>query len=124
MESEDSATPQPPVAEEPETTSSNKKKSKGHGRRSFPKNIEHREILLDIPESEKTCPCCGKDRQEIGRVVSERLGYDPASFYVNQYIQLKYACQCEQSGVVMAEKPIAVIERGNAEPDLLAFTGR
>ncbi|MBN2294282.1 MAG: IS66 family transposase zinc-finger binding domain-containing protein [Pirellulales bacterium] len=122
LEPEDSATPQPQVADEPETTSNTKKKSKGHGRRLFPENIERREILLDIPESEKTCPCCGKDRQEIGRVVSERLGFDPACFYVNQYIQLKYACKCERSGVVTAEKPIAVIERGNAEADLLAFT--
>jgi len=122
LEPEDSETSQPQDEEEPETTSNTKKKSKGHGRRSFPKNIERREILLDVPDAEKTCPCCGNDRQEIGRVICERLGYDPAQFYVNQYIQLKYACKCENSGVVTAEKPIAVIERGNAEADLLAFT--
>jgi transposase len=111
-----------PVEEEPEPAPEAKKKRKGHGRRSFPKDIERREILLDVPESEKTCPCCGKPRREIGRVVTERLGFDPARFYVNQYVQLKYACPCERSGVITAEKPISPIERGGAEPDLLAFT--
>jgi len=111
-----------PNEEEPEAILKTKQHRKGHGRRSFPKNIERREILLDIPDTEKTCPCCGQERREIGRVVTERLGFDPARFYVNRYVQLKYACPCELSGVVTAEKPISPIERGNAEPDLLAFT--
>lgn len=97
-------------------------KRAGHGRRQFPKNIERRQILLDIPEAEKSCPCCGKQREKIGEVVTERLGFDPARFYVNQYVQLKYACACEQSGVATAEKPIQPIEKGNAEPELVAFT--
>ena len=96
--------------------------AKGHGRRRFPEHIERRRIVLDIPEAEKTCPCCGKPRGQIGEVVTERLGFDPARFYVNQYVQLKYACPCEQSGVVTAEKPIQPIEKGNAEPELVAFT--
>ena len=77
--------------------------------------------MIDIPEAEKTCPCCGGQRKVIGEVVTERLGFDPARFYVNQYVQLKYACPCEQSGVVTAEKPIQPIEKGNAEPELAAF---
>ncbi|MBN2021299.1 MAG: IS66 family transposase zinc-finger binding domain-containing protein, partial [Pirellulales bacterium] len=51
--------------------------------------IERREILLDVAESEKTCPCRGQKRREIGRVATERLGFDPARFYVNRYVQLK-----------------------------------
>jgi transposase len=96
-------------------------KQKGHGRRRFPADAPRRRKLIDIPEEEKTCPCCGKQRQVIGEVVTERLGIDPPQFYVNQYVQLKYACSCEQSGVVTAEKPIQPIERGNAEPELVAF---
>ncbi len=122
LELEEPAAVETPAEEEPEVPPTAKKKSKGHGRRSFPKNIERREILLDISDSEKTCPSCGDARREIGRVVTERLGFDPARFYVNQYIQLKYACPCERSGVATAEKPVSPIERGNAEPDLLAFT--
>ena len=96
-------------------------KRPGHGRRPFPQRLERRRIVLDIPEADKTCPC-GKLRRVIGEVVTERLGFDPARFYVNQYVQLKYACACEQSGVLTAEKPIQPIEKGNAEPELVAFT--
>ncbi|MBM3890862.1 MAG: transposase, partial [Verrucomicrobia bacterium] len=94
---------------------------KGQGRRRFPADAEKRRKVIDIPEEEKICPCCGKPRQVIGEVVTQRLGIDPPKFYVNQYVQLKYACSCEQSGVVTAEKPIQPIERGNAEPELVAF---
>ena len=98
-----------------------KSKAKGHGRRQFPKDIERRRKVIDISEEEKTCPCCGGQRIPIGEIVTERLGFDPARFYVNQYVQLKYACSCQQSGVIVAEKPIQPIERGNAEPELAAF---
>jgi transposase len=102
-------------------TSAARPKRKGHGRRRFPADAERRRKVIDIAEEEKTCPCCGKPRTVIGEVVTERLGIDPPRFYVNQYVQLKYACSCEQSGVVTGEKPIQPIERGNAEPELVAF---
>jgi len=79
------------VENEPDEKKSGEKsasRSKGHGRRQFPKNIERRRKVIDIPESEKTCPCCGELRKVIGEVVTERLGFDPALFYVNQYVQL------------------------------------
>ena len=114
----------PPPPEPPPTTTDNgaaKPKRRGHGRRRLPENLEHRRIPLDIAESEKTCPCCGKPRRVIGEVVTKRLGFEPTRFYVNEYVQLKYGCQCEQSGVVLAEKPIQPIEKGNAEPELVAY---
>jgi transposase len=57
----------------------------------------------------------------IGEVVTERLGFDPARFYVNEYVRLKYAYSCERSNVLTAGKPIQPIEKGNAEPELVAF---
>jgi transposase len=108
-----------PPAEQPVAS---KPKKNGHGRRRFPDAWPRRREVIDIPEEEKTCPCCGVKRQVIGEVVTERAGIEPPKFYVKQYVQLKYGCQCEQSGVVTAEKPILPIEKGNAEPDLLAFT--
>jgi transposase len=113
----------PPPAPDPEATvgARVKPKRRGHGRRRLPENIQRRRIPLDIGEEEKTCPCCGKQRQVIGEVVTERLGFEPTRFYVNQYVQLKYGCCCERSGIVTAEKPIQPIERGNAEPELVAY---
>ena len=116
------ATPEasPPEPPAPENGPAQPKR-RGHGRRRFPEKLERRRIPLDIPEKEKTCPCCGRQRKVIGEVVTERLGFEPTRFYVNQYVQLKYGCACEESGVLTAEKPIQPIEKGNAEPELAAF---
>jgi hypothetical protein len=89
------ATAPEPVAAEAASAVSEpavKGKRKGHGRRRFPVDAQRRRKVIDIPEEEKTCPCCGKQRQVIGEVVTERLGIEPPQFYVNQYVQLKYAC--------------------------------
>jgi transposase len=118
LPAEASAPPPPPA---PPAGSPAQRKRKGHGRRRLPENIERRRIPLDIDEQDKTCPCCGKLRRVIGEVVTERLGFEPTRFYVNEYVQLKYGCCCEQSGVVTAEKPIQPIEKGNAEPELVAY---
>jgi transposase len=121
---ESTAATTPASAEPPPATTDKgtaQPKDNGHGRRRFSEKLPRRRKVLDIPEEEKTCPCCGKPRHVIGEVVTERLGFDPARFYVNQYVQLKYGCDCEQSGVVTAEKPIQPIEKGNAEPELVAY---
>ncbi len=112
----------PPPVEQPVTATTSRPKKNGHGRRRFPDDWPRRRKVIDIPEAEKACPCCGRKRHVIGEVITERAGIDPPKFYVKQYVQLKYGCECEQSGVVTAEKPIMPIEKGNAEPDLLAFT--
>jgi transposase len=118
----DVTTPSSPPPEAPATEASPaRSKRRGHGRRQWPANIERRRIPLDIDEKDKTCPCCGKPRRMIGEVVTERMGFEPTRFYINQYVQRKYACPCEQSGVVTAEKPIQPIEKGNAEPELVAY---
>jgi len=126
---EPTAAPPPAPAEPPPATAgyplagdaAAKPERNGHGRRRFSEKLPRRRKVIDIPEEEKTCPCCGQQRHVIGEVVTERLSFDPAQFYVNQYVQLKYGCECEQSGVVTAEKPIQPIEKGNAEPELVAY---
>jgi len=106
----------------PVVNTASSSKRNGHGRQRFPKHWPRRRKVIDIPEEDKPCPCCGRQRHVIGEVITERAGIDPPKFYVKQYVQLKYGCSCEQSGVMTAEKPIMPIEKGNAEPDLLAFT--
>jgi hypothetical protein len=46
---------------------------KGQGRAVLPENLTCEEIELDVPDSEKICPCCGKDRVCIG-ADSSRVG--------------------------------------------------
>lgn len=101
---------------------------KGHGRRRLPADLPRQKVIHDLPEEEKTCPCCGKLRHVIGQEISEQLDYVPAKLSVIQHVRLKYACpacaeQATESGPQMttAEKPLAPIEKGLAAPGLLAY---
>jgi transposase len=65
------------------------------GRKPISANIERRERIIDIPESEKTC-ACGAELTKIGEETSEKLVIIPMQIYVDQQIRPKYACRrCE-----------------------------
>ena len=42
-------------------------RKRGHGRRSLPRNLPREQIVHELPEAQRQCPCCGEVRQEIGR---------------------------------------------------------
>ncbi|MBX7059632.1 MAG: transposase [Leptospirales bacterium] len=68
------------------------------GRRPIPESIPREEIILDLPDSEKTC-ACGQTLSYIGDDVSEELELIPQKIMVHRYIQRKYACKsCEGLG--------------------------
>ena len=97
-----------------------------HGRNPLPDHLPRIEILHDLKDEEKPCPCCGELRHRIGEEVSEQLEYMPASFKVLKHIRVKYACgRCEQEGynpqIVAAAKPPQPIEKGLPGPGLLAY---
>jgi transposase len=115
-----------PVA--PEAPATSKPNTNGHGRRRLPANLERRQVIHDLPEEEKPCPCCGKMRHVIGRETSEQLDYVPAKLAVIEHVRLKYACPaCEANAapggpqIATAEKPLSPIEKGLAAPGLLAY---
>src|SRR6476620_5852591 len=37
-----------------------------HGRAPLPEHLERREVVHDLTEAEKVCPCCGRERACIG----------------------------------------------------------
>lgn len=97
-----------------------KPKKKGHGRKPLPENLPRKRVEHDVAPEEKICSCCGAEKQRIGETVTEQLEYVPASFYVIEHAQLKYACKGCQEGVVVGEKPAQPIEKSLAGPGLLA----
>lgn len=108
--------------EEPETSvEETPRKHKGHGRRRRP-DLPRERIEHDIPEEEKTCPCCGERRVCIGEEISEQLEYIPAVVKILEHVRLKYACPKCEAGVTTAEKPSQPIEKGLPGPGLLAQT--
>ncbi len=101
-----------------------------HGRGRLPENLPRVEILHDLSDAEKKCPCCGNDRVCIGSEVSEQLEYVPASMKVLKHIRRKYACKtcgegcdnCDcKANIQIAAKPAQPIEKGLPGPGLLAY---
>ncbi len=95
-----------------------------HGRNRLPEHLPVERIEIHPPESLRACTCCGKAMVAIGAETSKQLDYRPASLVCVETHRFKYACACEQGGVVVpshsdgAQTP--VIEKGLAGPGLLA----
>lgn len=97
-----------------------------HGRQRLPDHLPRIEVEHDLPDDQKTCPCCGEARQRIGQEVSEQLEYLPASFKVLRHVRHTYACRrCETTAIdpriATAAKPPQPIDKGLAGPGLLAY---
>ena len=99
-----------------------KQRQKGHGRRPLPDHLPREEVLHELTDEERTCPCCGKLRKEIGSEVSEQLEFIPASLKVIQHHRKKYACDACEEHVAIATKPAQPIHKGLPGPGLLAQT--
>lgn len=109
----------PPPAPEPETrtvTITRRQPVRGKLPAELPREIE----IIDLPEDQKPCPCCGGERHVIGEIVSEKLDYVPATLKVLETRRPKYACRPCQGEIGVAPLPASPIEQGMAAPGLLA----
>jgi transposase len=82
--------------------------------------------VYELSAAERTCPCCGEPRKEIGADESWQVEYLPGHFERIHHIRKKYACPgCESNGesprMETAARPDTAIDRGMAGPGLLAF---
>jgi transposase len=84
----------------------------------------------DLPDDQKSCPCCAQPREQIGTETSWQIEYIPGSFTRVEHIRLKYACKhcgegcdhCDgKANIELAQRPAAPIEKGMAGPGLLAY---
>ena len=122
------APPTPAYQPIPEPAPAPRPTTNGHGRRRLPSDLPRQKVIHDLPEEQKSCPCCGKMRHVIGQEISEQLDYVPAKLTVIEHVRLKYACRaCEENAsesgpqIVTTEKPLSPIEKGLAAPGLLAY---
>ncbi len=99
-----------------------------HGRAVLPEHLERRDIVYDLTEAERLCPCCGQPRACIGEQTAEQLDLEPARFFVLRTIKKSYACQHCDPTVVPAEQrlqtagpaQVGPIAKGLCGPGLLA----
>ena len=89
-------------------------------REKLPAHLPREVTLVDLPEEQKPCPCCGGERHVIGEIISEKLDYVPATLKVLEARRPKYACRPCAGEVAVAPLPPSPIEQGMATPGLLA----
>jgi transposase len=102
-----------------ETAPPPKNAAPGHGRARFPEHLPRETIELDVPESERACPCCGKQMRLIGEDTSERGHMVPARVVVRRYVRRKYACP-DGHAVKTASAPEGVIDTAKYEASVYA----
>lgn len=120
----------PPVVDDQDEEAGQEIIIKGHprtkrGRKPIPAHLPRIDVVHDIPEVEKTCPC-GCLLSRIGEEVSEKLDIIPAKMQVLRHIRPKYACKCcegaldDGKSVKIALPPAQIIPKGLASAGLLA----
>jgi len=101
-----------------------KKPSQHHGRVPIPEHLERVEILLDIPEEQKTCPETGEPLKVITIEISEKLEYRPGKLIVNVYKRPQYALPEKAdsfASVIAAAMPEHPIAKCKADVGLIAY---
>jgi transposase len=102
------------------------------GRRNLAafEDLEVIQKVIDLPEDQKSCPACGKMRKQMGQDTRWLVELIPAKLVRVEEIRCKYVCPaCEQAAaetgpqIVVADKPVAPIDKGLAGPGLLAYIG-
>jgi len=99
-----------------------------HGRAVLPEHLERRDVVHDLTEAEKLCPCCGEPRVCIGEQATEQLDLEPAHFFVRRTVKKSYACRrCDPTAVPAEQRlqtagpaQVGPIAKGLCGPGLLA----
>jgi transposase len=107
---------------EPDTTAPGElPKAARPRRRNSLDHLPHIRIEHDLPETEKTCSCCGGTKQRIGEDLSRELEFIPARLEVKVHVLPKYACPKCRDGVASPPVPPKPVPGGIAGPGLVAF---
>ena len=98
-----------------------KAKTGKHGRKPLPSTLRRVDVEHSVPASDRVCSICGNDKTCIGHATSEVLQFKPAEFFVEVHKREKLACHAHpEGGVVIAEVPAKVIEKGRPGSSVLA----
>lgn len=96
-------------------------KKPSRGKRSpLPSELTRVDIIHDVPESERSCPC-GAPMIEIGEDISEQLDIVPMQMRVLRHIRKRYGCPGSTHAPVAAALPPQPLPKSNASPDFLAM---
>lgn len=110
-----------PVAASDTGTQANAPAAKpARGKRApLPAQLARVDVVHDVPESERTCPC-GTAMVEIGQDISEQLDIVPMQVRVLRHIRKRYGCPGSAHAPVTADLPPQPLPKSNASADFLA----
>ena len=99
-----------------------------HGRAALPDDLPRREVVHDLTEAERLCPCCGRPRGCIGTQTAEQLDLEPARLFVLRTVKKTYACgHCDPAAVPPEQRiqtagpgQVGPLPKGLCGPGLLA----
>jgi transposase len=92
------------------------------GRKPISADIPREEVILDIPESEKTCQIHGIELKRMGEESSESVEYIPAEVKVIVTVRPKYICSdCEVTDIKIAPVEEKLIPKSIMTASLLAY---
>ena len=89
-------------------------------RTALPAGLQRVDVVHDVPESERTCPC-GTLMVEIGQDVSEQLDIVPMQVRVLRHLRKRYACPDGARAPVTAPMPPQPLPKTNASINFLAM---
>jgi transposase len=94
---------------------------KARGKRApLPAELPRVDIVHDVPDTERTCPC-GTPMVVIGQQVSEQLDIVPMQIRVLRHIRNTYGCPTSEHAPITAALPPQPLPKSNASPDFLAM---
>ena len=96
------------------------KNANHNGRRPLPAELKRETIEIEPAEEEKVCSVCNNEKQRIGSEETEKLEYEPASFYVKRYVRHKYVCKQCEGNISIGQLPAMAIDKGIPGEGLLA----
>ena len=101
------------------------KKKRTRNTKPFADHIPREVIVHDIDEADKVCECCQGEMHCMGKDVTEKFVFVPATTKVEEHHRLKYACRgCEKNGTntpIKQAPPVAsILPKSYATPSIIA----
>ncbi len=95
-----------PAQPEPDEALRRVKRRKGRRHLANFDNLPVTTHVYELSTEERTCPCCGVERKEIGQEESWRIEHIPGRFERIHHVRKKYACPaCESTATTRASRP-------------------
>lgn len=113
------AIPTPTTSTDPNQKATGKQPGRGK-RSALPPELARIEMLHDVPEEQRTCPC-GTAMVEIGEDISEQLDIVPMQIRVLRHIRKRYGCPGSIHPPVTAALPPQPLPKSNASAAFLAM---